>query len=366
MDRDAVAAGGRLRVLFATRHSYLPQRAGGLESSTHDLCLELAAGGDRPAVLAMLETGGLLSLGNRIKRRVSFGRRFPADRRMGYPVYRGWTPERGVEEVVGRHAPHVVVVQGNKPIPLVRAVLELGIPAALYVRDVEFHRLGGTIPPDRRLLVLANSGFTAGRARQELGVDARVFPPLVRPDAYRVPAPGDRVLFVNPHPDKGVEIAFALAEARSDIPFLFVESWPLPDDLRRVHRHRAASLPNVEWSEPVGDMRSVYARARIVLAPSLWEEAWGRIATEAQVSGIPVLASEHGGLPESVGPGGLLVDPGAPIDEWAGALSRLWDDPETYARLSAAAVEHARRPDIQPAALVGTFRRLLAEHAAAT
>jgi glycosyltransferase involved in cell wall biosynthesis len=249
---------------------------------------------------------------------------------------------------------------------MVRVVLELGVPAALYLRDVEFHRLGGTVPLDRRLLVLANSRFTAGRARQDLGVEAQVLPPLVRPDAYRVRAPGDRVLFVNPHPDKGVEIAFALAERRPDVPFLFVESWPLPDDVRQAHLRRAACLPNVEWSERVGDMRSVYARARIVLAPSLWEEAWGRIATEAQVSGIPVLASTRGGLPESVGPGGLLVDPDAPLEEWARALSRLWDDRATYARLSTAALEHARRPEIQPTAVVMPFRQLLARHAAAT
>jgi glycosyltransferase involved in cell wall biosynthesis len=213
--------------------------------------------------------------------------------------------------------------------------------------------------------VLANSRFTAERARRELSVEAHVLPPLVRPDVYRVSGPGDRVVFVNPHPDKGVEIAFALAERRPDIPFLFVESWPLREDVRQAQLARAACLPNVEWSEQVGDMRSVYARARILLVPSLWEEAWGRIATEAQVSGIPVLASARGGLPESVGPGGLLVDPEASLDEWAGALSRMWDDRATYARLSKAALEHARRPEIQPAAVVMPFRQLVARHAAA-
>src|SRR3546814_9881685 len=43
------------------------------------------------------------------------------------------------------------------------------------------------------------------------------------------------------------------------------------------------------------DMREVYRRTHTLLVPSQWEEAWGRVATEAQFSGIPVLASDRGG-----------------------------------------------------------------------
>ena len=38
---------------------------------------------------------------------------------------------------------------------------------------------------------------------------------------------------------------------------------------------------------------------------------FGRIAVEPQFSGIPVVASDRGGLPEAVGPGGVLIDPAA-------------------------------------------------------
>ena len=60
------------------------------------------------------------------------------------------------------------------------------------------------------------------------------------------------------------------------------------------------------------DMRSVYARSRLVLVPSQCDEAWGRIVTEAQISGVPALASDAGGLPEAVGPGGILMPRNAP------------------------------------------------------
>jgi glycosyltransferase involved in cell wall biosynthesis len=120
---------------------------------------------------------------------------------------------------------------------------------------------------------------------------------------------------------------------------------------------------NVEWGARVADMREVYGRARFVLAPSAWEEPWGRIATEAQVSGIPVLASDRGGLPEAVGPGGILLDPEGPFDRWIEALSALWDDPEVLHRYGEAARLHSARPEIQPERLAGRFRCILADHA---
>lgn len=353
-----------LRVLFASTHAYLPQRAGGIESSTHDLCVELSRLGDEPAVLARLDPAGWLALVNRLRRKLPFGPAFPADRRMGYPVYRGWTPLKGAPEAVHRVQPDVVVVQATGAVPLARAFLELEVPTVLYLRDVWFDRLEGEPPEDPGLMVLANSRFTAGRAMRELSVESHVVPPLVRPEAYRTPSRRDRVVFVNPHPFKGVEIAMGLAERRPDVEFLFIESWHLDPDRKAEYHTRASGLPNVEWSGSVTDMREVYGRARVVLVPSTCEEAWGRVATEAQVSGIPVLASNRGGLPESVGKGGILVDPEAPLDVWEGALARMWDDPVTYEQLSEAALEHARRPEIQPRELVARFRDLLAAHAA--
>jgi glycosyltransferase involved in cell wall biosynthesis len=95
-------------------------------------------------------------------------------------------------------------------------------------------------------------------------------------------------------------------------------------------------------------MKDIYRRAKVLLAPSRWEEAWGRVATEAQFSGIPVLASNRGGLPESVGPGGIQLDPDGPIEDWVEALRRLWFDKAFYADLSAKALAYAKRPQINP------------------
>lgn len=44
----------------------------------------------------------------------------------------------------------------------------------------------------------------------------------------------------------------------------------------------------------------VFSYAKLVIVPSIWEEAFGRVAKESKILNIPVLVSNVGGLPESV------------------------------------------------------------------
>jgi glycosyltransferase involved in cell wall biosynthesis len=120
---------------------------------------------------------------------------------------------------------------------------------------------------------------------------------------------------------------------------------------------RAKAAGNITLHPPRNDMRALYARARLLLAPSQWEEAWGRVATEAQINGIPVLASDRGGLPESVGPGGVLAPHDASMDVWQEAFSRIWDDEDRYRHYSEQALAYSKRPEIQPNTIVRTFVR---------
>lgn len=43
-----------------------------------------------------------------------------------------------------------------------------------------------------------------------------------------------------------------------------------------------------------------FSRAKVVIVPSIWNEAFGRVAVEANFLNIPVLVSSKGGLPEAV------------------------------------------------------------------
>ena len=260
--------------------------------------------------------------------------------------------------------PSAVVVASGSYTRLAETFLRWNLATILYMRDVEKASMGGRLPSGSRVAYVSNSRFNASRLAAATGAEPIVIPPLVRPERVRTETSRSRVLFVNPVQPKGVKIAFQLAEERPDIPFDFVECWPLDTGTRDRLMARARALPNVSWHLSTSDPRRLYANARIVLVPSQWEESWARVVTEAHCSGIPVLASRRGGLPESVGPGGILLEHDAPLTLWCEALSRMWDDHSTYAALVTAVERYAMRPEIQPGVLIDRFIAFVAEHVA--
>ncbi len=57
--------------------------------------------------------------------------------------------------------------------------------------------------------------------------------------------------------------------------------------------------------------QSLFEKIDVLAVPSLWHEPFGRVAIEAMAWGIPVIASQRGGLPEIIRPGknGWLFEP---------------------------------------------------------
>ncbi len=341
-----------MRVLFASVYPHLPQVIGGLQTTTDDLCAALVGMGVEAAVLC-----GLSEHADGTK-----GQRPQCDDSLGYPVFRVANPIDDLALVALSWNPSVIVVQsGTTLLPLVISALGTGKPTAVYLHNVEPHQLGGSLAPDPAILYLSNSDFTARRWHALFGIHSTVVPPLVLPERYFVSQRGDQVLYVNPTPIKGVEIMFALAQACPDIPFLVSESWGFNPQWRAYCHQRAEGLPNIEWSEPTRDMRPVYARARTLLMPSVWEEAFGRTVVEAQINGIPVVASNRGALPDTVGAGGIVVDAHAPLADWEKALRLAYQPSSQYTQLS----ESARQQSYQTAAaplILSRFVSALAAH----
>lgn len=344
---------GPMRVLFATNHSYPPQRVGGSESSTHDLCLTLLELGHSVGVLSSLlfwpPIGAIHRLRFAWRGRASFVR----DEILGYPVFRARRPILAVHEVVHDFAPDVAVIQAGSPIRLAERFTASSLPCVVYLRDTMFGRLGGPVLEHPLVRYVATSRDLAGQFANAFGIVPLCIPPIVRPDRYGIEPLRKNVTFVCPRRQKGLEIALGLAARRPDIPFVFVESWPLRPKQRRALRRRIRQSGNITFRHRTLEMRDVYQDARLILVPTQLPlgEAWGRVVSEAQVSGIPVLASNLGGLPESVGGGGILVDPSAELSDWEAALARMWDDPTEYQRFSRFAMEHARRAGFQPIAI---------------
>lgn len=161
------------------------------------------------------------------------------------------------------------------------------------------------------------------------------------PDAAR--SDGRYATIVNPCLEKGVDVFLPLARALPEVEFAAVRGWGTDSALLRTLEEQ----PNVSVFEPADDLDDVLASTRVLLAPSLWPETFGYIVPEAMLRGIPVLASDIGGLREA-GLGAATLLPVATLERrnghyvgrpqaigpWRSALQTLLADSEEYARRS--------------------------------
>jgi glycosyltransferase involved in cell wall biosynthesis len=159
------------------------------------------------------------------------------------------------------------------------------------------------------------------------------------------------IMFINASKIKGLPIVVQLAQQFPTTRFAAVRGWATTShDLNELNRH-----DNITVLQPNEDVDKIYSQSKILLVPSLWGEAFGMVAFEAMVRGIPVLASDVGGLPEAklnvdyllpVNPVSgyrktlddrLLPEPIIPeqnMEPWSEALRRLLHDRELYDQLS--------------------------------
>jgi glycosyltransferase involved in cell wall biosynthesis len=169
--------------------------------------------------------------------------------------------------------------------------------------------------------------------------------------------------FINPQPEKGVtvfaRIALELGRRRPDIPLLVVEGRGTADGLASLPID-LSGLTNLHRMANTPDPRDFYRVTRVVLMPSLWRESLGRVPIEAMANGIPVLASDRGALPETLGDAGFVftiperctptsnvVPTAQEVAPWVAVIERLWDDPEYEAEHKRRALAEAERWDGQ-------------------
>jgi glycosyltransferase involved in cell wall biosynthesis len=136
--------------------------------------------------------------------------------------------------------------------------------------------------------------------------------------------------------EKGFDTAIAAARG-ADVPLVIAGAGP--DEVRLRSLAAGTDVRFVGRLAP-GDLARLRQRAAVVLAPSRWEEPCPYSVLEALATGVPVLASDRGGLPELVGSAATLpaTDPAA----WSVALSELWRDPRLRAQRGGEAIARAR------------------------
>ena len=91
------------------------------------------------------------------------------------------------------------------------------------------------------------------------------------------------------------------------------------------------------------DLAREFRHADIFCCPSIWQEPFGNVNIEAMASGVPVVATRVGGIPEIAAEGGVvLVEPGSPIS-LADAIDSLVTDRDLRIKLACEAYKSAQR-----------------------
>src|SRR6185437_5717816 len=138
----------------------------------------------------------------------------------------------------------------------------------------------------------------ASYIREQSGIEA-VHVPIAPADPGPHPKVGGFdnpfVTLVNPCAVKGIKLFLELAKALPDVAFAGVPTWgTTPEDVAAMR-----GVPNITVLPKVDQINDLMRRTRVLLAPSVWAEARSRIVVEAMLAGVPVMASNLGGLPEA-------------------------------------------------------------------
>ncbi len=352
-----------MRILLVSGNIYLPQYSGGVESSTHELALALKERGHAVSVACKFAKQGMIGLRSQIALKAT-GKRYARDRSLGYPVYRYWNVAKRLAETIPDITPDVALVQIGGPVELATELRRAGVPTIVYLRNAEPNELGGDPKDLKGVRYLANSEFIARFYGDMFGIEADVIPPLFEPERYRIKRSPSHVLFINPAPAKGVDIALEIARRCPEIPFRLLKSWPMGEGHKVELRAQIKEMPNVSFKTRTSDPQKIYGGAKIVLVPSKWQEAWGRarrrLSSAAFRSSHPTAAGCQSRSDLVVFCSTLMVRSKPGLRPF-GVPGRMTPTTRT---LSKAALDYSKRPAIDPAAQINSLIELMRQASA--
>jgi len=233
-------------------------------------------------------------------------------------------------------------------------------------------------------LILTDSYATAKMYRDKDGIDPHPIGAFIDPEPVIAKTKDPKnILLINPSLEKGgavvVRIAMLLEKLRPDIHFEVVESrgnWhELVHSISSQVGEPRTELSNVTVTPNTLDMKPVFGRAKILLALSLWWDSFPRVVIESMMNGVPAIVSDHGGLPEAVGAGGVRIKFAeeflqppynlVPNDELLHriiqVIVRFYDDAAFYEDLSQKALKQGEQHKIELSTqrLINELTRLL-------
>lgn len=307
-----------MRILLVSNASYFPPRGGSTRSNLVWL-RHLAANGHACRVIcAAAEPGS-----NAERERADQGIASAVEGNLEITPVDDLARRRGVliQAIAGFKPDWILISSEDLAHSLLREAGSVAIDRVVYLAHTpQFMPFGPeswNAEPKTAELLRAAAGVVvigehmAGYVRQYLGIKAAVIHPPIYPPPAMLACETGYLLAVNPCRVKGIEIFLALADRFPQLPFAAVPGWGTTagDRMELARRANVAVLPNVPRIE------EMLEKSRLLLMPSLWYEGFGLIVMEALLAGLPVIASDSGGLVEAKRGTGYVV-PVRPITKY--------------------------------------------------
>lgn len=177
-------------------------------------------------------------------------------------------------------------------------------------------------------IVIANSRFVANKIKEIFNKEAEVVYPMIDVVGLSkdiAPSFDDRefIVSIGSETIKGRGIVEKIASAMSKHKFMIVGR----DFSQSIQKNNILYYP---WDK---DSIRIYEKARIILVPSIWEEAFGRVAVEGMALGIPVVGSKRGGISEVLNDD-FLIENIWNTEAWKNKILEIEKEPNKFLEIN--------------------------------
>lgn len=178
-------------------------------------------------------------------------------------------------------------------------------------------------------LVIANSVYTSKVIKKVVNVESIVSLPFVDIKKYKTNTSRKYITTIGKGRKSGQELIEKLAVNMPNEYFF------------SIGHKKSSKLKNLKTrKEYFSDPKDIYKEVKILLTPRTVPEPFGRIPLEAASSGIPIIGSDIGAHKESIGKGGILINPNSKLEKWLNAINEVNNNYEYYSK---EALKHAKK-----------------------
>lgn len=240
----------------------------------------------------------------------------------GVKYFRGLEPDYSQYDVVIAHPPFIYshFAKAKKMVGLIDSV-----------KDKDTLDNPVNYKPDLMIFTtnLINKAFD-----HYMGNKVIVHPPVF-PEEHKIKR-GSKITIIGMSQYKGGILAQNLARLLPAMEFMGVISGF--DMKHQINQ----PLKNFEIIHEVEDMKKIWSKTRLLIAPSMGEQ-YGKASLEAMASGIPVIAYDCPGVQEALGDAAVLMD-NFSLAKWKTEILKF-NNPDYYAEWSKKCLKQSKKVD---------------------